>query len=144
MAALSPPPKMTTSEWADTYRQMPPESPIKGRWRTANAPYQREPMNAISRPEVKTMVLMWGSQLGKTEVLLNILGRHIHIDPASMMFALPTLDLVEGFSDERVQPMIDLSPALAEKAGSHKSRDKTNQKKKKSFPGGYLVFVGAN
>ncbi len=35
---LSPPPKITLSEWADTYRQLSPESSVEpGQWKTDRA-----------------------------------------------------------------------------------------------------------
>ena len=49
LAALKPPPSLTLSLWADTYRKLSAEAAAApGQWRTDNAPYQREIMDAIS------------------------------------------------------------------------------------------------
>ena len=43
VAVLKPPPELTLSQWADTYRMLSAEnSATPGRWHTDNAPYQRE------------------------------------------------------------------------------------------------------
>ena len=48
VAVLKPPPELTLSQWADTYRMLSAEnSATPGRWHTDNAPYQRTP-SAIS------------------------------------------------------------------------------------------------
>ena len=80
---LTPPPKLTISEWADWFRQMSPEASAgTGRWHTDNAPYQREIMDAIGNPHVRMVVFKSSSQVGKTEVLLNVLGYYIDYNPA--------------------------------------------------------------
>ena len=79
---LKPPPKLTISEWADRFRQMSPEASAgTGRWHTDNAPYQREIMDAIGNPHVRMVVFKSSSQVGKTEVLLNVLGYYIDYNP---------------------------------------------------------------
>src|ERR1019366_9369998 len=75
----APPPTLTLSEWADEYRYLSPEdSAAAGRWCTDSAPYQREPMDACSDPLVEDVVLMWSSQTGKTQLLLNVVGYYVH------------------------------------------------------------------
>ncbi|MCF6200396.1 MAG: phage terminase large subunit family protein, partial [Hyphomicrobiaceae bacterium] len=140
---MAMPPDLTVSAWADKYRILPPESPIGGKWRTSTAPYQEEPMNIGADPDVDATVLMWSSQVGKSEALNNVIGKHVHVDPASMMMVQPTIKLAEDYADERISPMLRGVPEIASFM-SNRTRDKTNQKGKKTFPGGYLVFSGAN
>ena len=45
--SVMPPPAMSVSEWADTFRVLPRESSEPGRWRTERVPYMREVMNAF-------------------------------------------------------------------------------------------------
>jgi len=78
----APPPKLTVSQWADKYRRLSPESSAEpGQWNTDRAPYQRGVMDAVTDPDVEEIVVMTSSQVGKTEILLNIIGYHIHQDP---------------------------------------------------------------
>ena len=77
-ALWAPPPSLTVSEWADEYRRLSPEASAEpGRWETSRAPYQREMMDVILEPQIETVVIMTSSQIGKTEILNNIIGYHI-------------------------------------------------------------------
>ena len=68
-------PELTLSQWADRYRMLSAESSAEpGRWHTDKAPYQREIMDAIGDAHIRRVVIMCAAQLGKTELLLNILG----------------------------------------------------------------------
>jgi phage terminase large subunit GpA-like protein len=145
IAGLELPPDYTVSEWADAKRILTSDSSAEpGKWRTARAPYQREPMDVLTDPDVEIIVLKWASQLGKSEVINNILGFFIDLDPAPIMFVLPTLDIAKNYSAERVQPMIDACPELRGKIAEAKSRDGKSTYTEKSFAGGILVFSGSN
>lgn len=78
-----------------------------------------------------------------TEMLLNILGRYMHLDPCPMLFVQPTVEDAKGFSKERVEPMIRDTKVLKRLVKkSNKRAEGTVQGK--MFPGGYVRFVGAN
>jgi phage terminase large subunit GpA-like protein len=142
---LAPPPKMTISEWADSYRFLSKESSSEsGRWNTDRAPYQREIMDAASDNKVEIVIVMTSAQIGKTEILNNIMGYHIDYDPAPIMLVVPTVELAKSWSKKRLAPMIRDTPALRDKISDAKSRDSDNTILEKGFPGGYIVMVGAN
>ena len=70
-----PPPEMTVSQWADSYRKLSPEASSEpGRWVTDRAPYQKGMMDAVNEAGINEVVFMTSSQIGKTEILNNILG----------------------------------------------------------------------
>ena len=142
---LKPAPSITLSEWADNYRMMSDESTNeRGKWRTDRAPYQREPMDAITDIHVKKVVLMWASQMGKTDcAILNPVGYYMHYDPAPIMILQPTISMAETISKERLAPMLRDTPVLAELV-KEKSRSGNNTILEKKFPGGYVVLTGAN
>ena len=50
---------------------------MPGMFRIELAPYQAEPMNSVMDQSVQSVVLMWASQTGKTEIINNIIGYHI-------------------------------------------------------------------
>ena len=86
VATLKPPPELTLSQWADRYRMLSAESSAEpGRWHTDKAPYQREIMDAIGDPHIRRVVIMCAAQLGKTELLLNILGYFMAYAPAPIL-----------------------------------------------------------
>lgn len=140
-----PPPDMTTSEWADNYRRLTSDnSPIPGPWETDFAPYVREVMDSFDDPHVWKIVMMWGVQLGKSEILLNRMGRNIHLDPGPMLFSFPDDEAAKDFSKDRIQPMLEASPELRRRVIEQKSKTKRDSTVgTKRFPGGYLAMVSA-
>lgn len=140
----APPPKLTGSEWADTYRKLSPEaSSSPGQWKTED--YQKDVLDAATDPEVEKVILMWSSQVGKTEIELNTVGYYIHQDPSPIMVVLPTKDpLAKDWSRDRLAPMIRDTEVLAKKVSDPKARDGDNSTLHKKFPGGLIVITGAN
>ncbi len=145
LKALTPPPELTISDWADANRRLSSEASAEpGRWRTSRAEYQRGIMDAISDPTVETAVIMSSSQIGKSECLGNMVGYHIDQDPAPIMVVMPTERDAETWSKDRFSPMARDTPCLRDKIADPKSRDGNNKILHKRFPGGHLTIVGAN
>ncbi len=143
--ALKPPTKLTVSQWADRYRQLSSESSAEaGRWSTSRAEYQRGMMDAVSDPSVETVVLMTGAQVGKTELINNVVGFHIHQDPAPMLVVQPTLEMAQTWSKDRLAPAVRDTPVLAAKIKDPRSRDSGNTTLHKVFAGGHVTACGAN
>ncbi len=145
VSILEPPPLLTVSEWADRYRKLSPESSAEpGQWRTSRAEYQREIMDSLSSKETETVIVMSSAQVGKTELINNIIGYFIDYDPSSIMLLMPTLELAQSYSKKRLATMIRDTPVLRGKIKDAKSRDSDNTLLEKGFPGGYIAMVGAN
>jgi phage terminase large subunit GpA-like protein len=142
---LTPPPDLTVSEWADSFRKLSSEGSAEpGQWRTDRAPYQRGIMDSINDPDVEKVVIMSSAQVGKTEFLLNMVGYHIDYDPAPILLMQPTENLAKSFSKQRLAPMIRDTGAIRSKVADVKTRNGGNTTLEKSFPGGYIALVGAN
>lgn len=142
---LKPPPRLTVSEWADTFRKLSPEASAEpGSWKTSRAEYQRGIMDAISDPAIETVVLMMGAQMGKSECLNNVVGYHIAQDPSPILVVQPTLDMAQTWSKDRLAPMLRDTPALQGLVKDPRSRDSGNTTLHKSFPGGHVTGCGAN
>lgn len=141
-----PDPVMLCSEWADRYRQLTRETSAEpGQWRTSRAPYQREPMDMMSpSSRARRVVLMWGAQLGKTDIMLNAIGMRIHLVPGPMMLVLPVVDAARNFSKERIGPLVSATPEIAARVLENRSRDGDNTLFVKRFTGGFLKLTGAN
>lgn len=145
-AGLKPEPLLSVSEWADNNRLLDSKSAaMPGKYRTSVTPYLREIMDNLGEySEVEEIVCMKGAQLGVTEAGLNWIGYTVHISPCPMLFVEPTKDVMELVSKTRVQPMMESTPALAERVKPSRSRDSGNTLTKKEFPGGILRMAGAN
>lgn len=79
-----------------------------------------------------------------SEAGLNWVGYCIHHAPAPILMVQPTLDMVKRISKQRIQPMIDVTPALTERVAQARTRDTGNTLFQKEFPGGTFVMTGAN
>jgi len=101
-------------------------------------------MDALNDRDIESIVIMSSAQVGKTEILLNILGYHIAHDPAPMLVVMPTLEMARAFSTQRLSKMITASDALKGKVKDSKSRDSGNTILSKSFGGGFVVISGSN
>ena len=141
-----PPENLTVAEWADRFRRLSPESSAEaGPWRTSRTPYLREPMEAFTDPRVRKIVIVAGSQIGKTECELNCLGYIMDQDPGTVLFVHPTIEDAKKFSRLRVEPMIRDCPRLRRKVHDTERGSKTAKTVlQKSFPGGMLMLIGSN
>ena len=132
-------------EWADRERRLSSEaSAAAGRWVTSRAEYQRGIMDAISDQRLRDIVVMAGAQVGKTEMLLNVIGFHIHHDPSPILLVQPTLEMAQAFSKDRLAPMLRDTPALRGSVKDPRSRDANNTTTHKVFTGGHISLVGSN
>lgn len=135
---------MSVSEWADAERYLSSESSAEpGKWYTDRAPYQRGVMDAINLPSVHTIVFMASAQVGKTEIINNMLGFFIDKDPCPMLLIQPTLEMAETWSKDRLVPMVRDTPCLSDRI-KIKGRDGGNTILHKNFPGGHITMAGAN
>ena len=141
----TPPADLTVSQWADANRVLSRENSAEaGPWRNARTPYLVEVMDAFTDPKVRKISLVASSQVGKSELELNIIGYIIDQDPGSILYIQPTVDDAKKFSRLRIAPMIRDCPTLRRKVADIKSRDSGNTMLQKSFPGGMLTIVGSN
>lgn len=139
LQTLRPPGRMTVSEWADAKRILDAKtSSMPGRWSTDQTPYLRTIMDTFNDPEVESISIMKSTQVGGTEVLLNMLGYVIDKDPSASMIVYPTRELGEFASKNRIQSMIELCPDLREKY------DVNSKLLELQFSDMFLVISGAN
>lgn len=140
----TPPEPLTVSQWAEKHRVLSRESTAEaGPWRNARTPYLVGPMDAFNDPRVREIAIVAPSQVGKSELELNMIGYIIDQDPGSTLYIQPNLDDAKKFSRLRIAPMLRDSPRLRNKVAEIKSRDSGNTVLQKTFPGGMLTIVGS-
>lgn len=145
LAMVSPPKDLSVIEWAEEYRYIPDDyGAHPGKWSSDGAPYQIEPQKAFTDPNVKKVIAMFAAQMGKSEILFNVIGRYMHLDPSPMLMVQPTIEDARDWSKERFTPTVAKTPILNDIVYKQKSRDSDNTILKKLFPGGYLALVGSN
>lgn len=144
LSSFRPKPRITISQWADTYRFIAEGlSSMPGKWDTDNTPYMREVLDVFNQHDVNLVVVMASSQVGKTEIGLNMIGYYSHQEPSAIMYLLPTDDAAKKFSETRIKTTIESTPVL-NAIFTNKSRNAANANDLKSFPGGFLTINGAN
>lgn len=146
---FAPPPSLTIDAWADSFRRISEEfSASPGTWSTARVPYLKAPMQAASPSHpCRRVVLLKCAQAGGSEaMILNTLGHMIDVFPRSALLVLPTVDMGESFSRERLELMIRSMPRLRGKVSEAAPGPGTERSsvKRKRFPGGWLIIAGAN
>lgn len=143
--ALAPRKPLTVSQWADLHRRLSSKGSAEpGRWRTDRNPPLREPMDIMSaRAAVKEGVLMFPIQFGKTEVEVNVLGYIMDHSPGPAMVCLPGEVSMNKWVNQKLNPMIDETPAVKQSLVSVASRDASNTRTFKDFAGGQLYLEHA-
>lgn len=99
-------------------------------------------MDAFTDRRVTDIVIISSAQVGKSEILLNVIGFMMDQDPCPILMLQPTLAMAEAVSKDRITPMMRDTPALRQLV--EKQRDSGNTLLHKQFPGGHLTLAGAN
>ena len=144
VSMFRPPERLTLRQWTEERRRMSPGvSSAAGPWRTNRAPWLAEIMDAYSDDNVRHIAAMFPRQSAKSELLLNIIGHTIDINPCGILYVQPTIEDVKSFSKLRVAPLLKDNPCLRGKVKEVKSRDSGNTVTQKQFPAGFLRMVTA-
>jgi len=143
---LRPTERLTVSEWSNKYRRLSVKSSSEsGKFRTSRTPYIEEPMNCLSaHDDTERVVMMFASQLGKTESMNCALGYFIDHAPAPALIVNSTIEMSKRLSKQRLDPMIEETPVLKAKIAPPRSRDSSNTMMAKDFPNGFFILTGSN
>jgi hypothetical protein len=105
--------------------------------------YLREPLDTFSDPYVTDLALCFGSQLGKTQLLMSGLGWIIVNEPTGVLWVMPSEQLARNLSETRWIPIARASPALNVLIPGGKKRH-SFKKLHQEFGPSVLNFVGSN
>ena len=111
--ALRQPNDLTVSEWADRNIVLGGDSAEPGPYHTDRTPYVREWQDSAALPWVHQVTIQKSTQVGGSVSLLNILAFAISEDPGPITWVMPTREDATEFGENRVLPMVELSPALS-------------------------------
>ena len=126
--------------WAEEVRRMD----AGRRYRFDFAPYQKEMMATPFDSDVQMTVFQMASRLGKTEVVMNIIGHGIAEEPKRILALYPTTSQAEKWSKETLEKeLFEPTPALQWLVRGGR-RNSSNTILHKIFPGGLLHAFGGN
>ena len=111
------------SQWAEMYRVLDESSNISGKWSNSVTPYLVGIMDAFNDPHIREIYLCKGSQLGGTEVLINMLGYIISEEPGPTMIVYPSDDLAKDISNDKLKPAFRLIPKIKKKFYENNSKE---------------------
>jgi phage terminase large subunit GpA-like protein len=136
-----PPPDISMEEWAQANRVLPSASGRPGQW--VADPIQREIEESCSDPAVREVVFMKATRLGWSEICNNALGWGIDLHGMAMLMLQPSRDTAEQYCKDRLEEMIDSTPALATKIKLATSKAAGSTTRDKRFQNGGSFFVAS-
>lgn len=142
--AWIPPPQLRLSEWMDREFVISAKSGAAepGRWKTL--PYQVEPLDCFTDPEVEQVTMQKSARVGWTLMCCGAMAYHVAQDPCPQLMVQPTIDDAKGFSKENIDTMFEDVPALRGRIRGSGPRTKDDTLYQKLYPGGVLSLTGAN
>ena len=93
-------------------------------------------MDAFNEPNIERIVWMKSAQVGATEILNNVIGFYIHMQPSPILVMQPTLQMAQAYSKEKLANMLRDTPVLKARLNEVKSKDSSNTVLSKKFEGG--------
>lgn len=144
VSVFAPPPALTTSQWADEFRYVA-SGPFPGKWRTDRAPQSTEPMDATSDPSIEGLVIVKPTRSSGTEIINNLIGRRIHLDPCDILYVQSTDEIADKYSNEvLMKRVVQPTPELRDRISNRiRGRKATETIDRKNYPGGTLHMIGA-
>ncbi len=110
VSLFRPPKRYRSHEWLPLNIMMPVGTETGGGpFSLDDYPHADGPLAAFDDPSVRTIVLQWGTRLGKTTLCLGLLAFVAVTNPRNMMFAAPTQSAAERVIGERLYPMFEAS-----------------------------------
>lgn len=123
---MRPPPLRFPDEWADSCRKLPPGSAEPGPFRSNRTPYVIPIVRACVDPRYRRVVVVMGSQMGKTDgIQLNLIGHRLDDDPVPVLYIGPTRSNVEKVIEPRAVKMFRSAGTLWQKLAKGKKSSKT-------------------
>ncbi|HEY1141972.1 MAG TPA: phage terminase large subunit family protein [Lysobacter sp.] len=138
--AIAPRRPGTVSEWAQAHRVLSSKaSTAPGGWRNDRNPLLVEPMDCFSaRSTVQDVVAQFPIQFGKSELEANVLGYTMCEWPGPIGVCLPGQVSLDKWIEQKLNPLIEETPAVRRTLVSTNSRDAANRRAFKDFLGGQL------
>lgn len=142
LRALTPPPRLSLSEWIETHMRLPEGvSALPGR--VSLWPYQREIADAISDPTLERVTLVKPVRVGFTTLLTGALASYVANEPAPILALLPTEADCRDYTVSDLEPIFEATPALRGLISAEADESGRSTLLSRRFPGGSLKIIAA-
>lgn len=125
--AWRPATPLTVSDWVDENVVLGDDSAEPGPYHTSRTPYVREWQDSAALPWVRQVTIQKSTQVGGSVALLNVLAYAIGQEPGPITWVMPTQQDAAEFGENRVAPLIDLSPSLRHEITGERFDNKKRQ-----------------
>lgn len=122
----------SVSSWAESNRYVD-RGARKGKWSNKTVPFAVEIMDAFSDPEVREGVFQKSAQVAGSEILANVVGYYIDVEPTEIAYVAEKEDKTRAWMIESFDSMVRATPVLQRLV---KTADEDNNQRVKRFPGG--------
>lgn len=136
-----PPPATGISEWSAEHRTLPDTSARPGPW--VDDPYQVDILADISNPEVREVYFMKCTQVGWSEICNNAIGWAVDLHNMPVLMIQPTQEAAQKYCKERLDPMIEATPVLADQLVRSSSKNAGSTVRHKLFRRGASLYVAS-
>ena len=139
--------KKSFASWCEKNIWLPDEaSSSPGQFNISLTPYMKKIYSLLDhdRDGPVEIALMFAAQLGKTQLCLNYCLYSQCESPGPLMFVLPTIKLGQGFSKQRLTPMIESCTEAMNCLKQDVGRSSSQTMTVKRFYGGLIMIVGSN
>lgn len=142
---MAPEPRQTVAEYADATINLPASASEPDRWRTSRTPFLKEIMECLSpRHPCHTVVAEKPVQIGMTTAAIIWACFTMDRSPTNMLLFEPDIDLARNVVKDKLDPIIEATPALWSKVKRARERASGNTTFRKEFLGGSLKIKWAS
>lgn len=124
---LTPKTRTTPDEWARKNRTYPPTAGVPGPREPSLTPYVIPFSRAVHARTHKRVVLVVGSQMGKSDSMLDIIGERMDTAPVPTLYLGPTKQFITEQWEPRITDLLSEAPSLKAKMGRGKRMTKTRK-----------------
>jgi phage terminase large subunit GpA-like protein len=133
--------RISPSAWAEAELVIAEaETAERVRFRVDRTPEFREVLDAWADPEVERVVLPWGAQIGKTLVLVILVGYAVDVEGGAGLLVSDSKTSADELVESKLLPTFDATPAIGRR---RLADDRAEQQRRMVFSSGVLYIGNA-
>jgi phage terminase large subunit GpA-like protein len=113
--------------WAAANRTYPQTAAVPGPRDPLLTPYVIEPERAVAAGTWRRVVMVFGAQTGKSELMLDVAGQRLDQKPGPILYVGPSKQFLTEQFEPRVMSLLDEAPTLMAKVARGKRMTKTRK-----------------
>lgn len=141
LPTIQPPKKIKPSDWVEE-NLIFPDGPMQSQ-KVRLFEFQKEPLNKITDPNIRRVVLMSSAQLLKSTTLMNSAFYLMKNVPGNMLFATQTETMTRKFRTGKWDRVLNSSDALRELAVDKSNKKKTNNATQQENVDGTQIYFSS-